>query len=115
MLKRTHLLVGCPFSLILCLTLIAPASGQIIAKPGTKENDVQRNAFVPAPREFSRPIKRAKEAIAEQNYRDAAAYLGEVLAASGNQDYLGYVDDESNLAVSLRREAQRLLRVVVGL
>ena len=99
--------------LVLCfvLTLAGTSEGQFpTRKPN--ENQTTQKAFVPAPRELSRPIKRAKEAIEKKEFAEAAAYLGEVLAVAGAQDYLGYLDGDSGRAVSLRREAQRMLGTI---
>ena len=67
-----------------------------------------QRAFVVPPRELTRPIARARQAIDEKKYEEAAAYLGEALALPG-QDYLIFVDENSGTATSFRREAQRML------
>ncbi len=108
MFKKLRLFAQLSLCVSLCFS--ATATGQLIKSPSSSnKNDPTQKAFVPAPRELSRPIKRAKDAIAKKEYAEAAAYLGEVLAVAGAQDYLGYLDGDSGRAVSLRREAQRLL------
>ena len=74
-----------------------------------RQTSMNEPVFVPAPRELSRPLLRARDAIAEKNWKEAVEYLGAVLDHPTSEDYLIRDEGNSGTATSLRNEAQRLL------
>ncbi len=87
---------------------VQPLSAQN-AVAGSESQDPAIEIFVPPPRELVRPLNRAREAIADGNYRDAVSLLGEILTPLEQEDYLRPLPNQPSVAVSLHREAQKLL------
>ena len=65
--------------------------------------------FVPAPRELSLPLKKAREAIELQDYRTAVELLGAILASSKHGDYLQPLKGEPYRSVSIHQQAQQMM------
>lgn len=100
--KNLQYLVPC----LLVLTVV----GNCFAQTGG--SSMNEPVFVPAPRELSRPLMRAREAISNKDWKEAIEYLGAVLDHPTSEDYLIRDDGSSGTATSLRNEAQRLLGLV---
>ena len=65
--------------------------------------------FAIAPREATRPLKIAEKAIAEGEFQQAIALLGDLLADTALNEYLIPDQDRKRHVISLRRKAEQLL------
>ena len=69
----------------------------------------EQSVFIPAPREFIRPLIRANRAIDENDPARAVSLLGEVLSDSTGEDYLVPLKGVDGVSVSLRLRAESIL------
>ena len=80
------------FGVSLCVCLCLLSTDWVAAQnpfPGgsTTQNPIGDSIFVPAPREYVRPLQKAEEAIAEGELAEAVDLLGQILSDETIEDY----------------------------
>src|SRR6187401_3439432 len=88
------------------VTLFIAGETAVRAQPGTADFN---NIFPLAPRELRQRLSRAQAAVDEQRYSDAVAEIGEVLNATGSDDFFLGAPGSADAQVSLKTQALALL------
>lgn len=98
-----------PFLLVLLNQFLFSSDVQAMADTDGEEEFAYETVFIPAPREITRPIERARSAIAERDYFEAVRQLSFVLNEAAEEDYLIPISNRRGTSSSVIGEAQNVL------
>jgi len=97
---------------LLALTTLVVLTGASVASAIQLQNGNQgtgESVFIPAPREITRPIALARQAIEDGDFVQSVRLIGFVLGDVSSEDYLVAVKDNLGTYNSIIGEAQKVL------